>query len=217
MPRWPTPIFGISVWSVIWPKGAMDATLAQPPLEFAACNLLHAIEEELALRCQVGIVEGCREASGRAHGLAETRRDDDDEIRFLLLPGRRAEERPDDRYIPEPRHLGLPPGIVALQEARDREQCIPMALAERGFPAGHRPLEEGAVVDAAFDDGMRSACHLCGDCRASCAAGPGYAGPGRCSARTCRGSRCRAAGSPPGASQNVRRRRALPNFDSRVC
>ena len=40
---------------------------------------------------------------------------------------------------------------------------VPTALAERGPPAWHRPLEEGTVVDAAFDDGVRSARHLGGD------------------------------------------------------
>lgn len=41
----------------------------------------------------------------------------------------------------------------------------PTAALERGSPAWHRPLEEGAVVDAALDDGVRGARHLRGDGR----------------------------------------------------
>src|SRR6056297_3658761 len=49
-------------------------------------------------------------------------------------------------------------------------RCVSTALSERGPPAWPRPLEEGAVVDAAFDDRMRGAGHLCGDRRERLAA-----------------------------------------------
>lgn len=49
-------------------------------------------------------------------------------------------------------------------------RSVPTALSERGPPAWHRPLEEGTVIDAAFDDRMRSACHLGGDRRERLAA-----------------------------------------------
>jgi hypothetical protein len=36
-------------------------------------------------------------------------------------------------------------------------RCALMALAERGSPAWHPPLEEGPIIKTAFDDGVRGA------------------------------------------------------------
>ena len=129
--------------------GARD--LFAPELSDASCSVIQAAfavkEAVLTMSRTLGPPARPRPSSTRDPKPGEVRR-----------IGKGPGGAPVGRFPDEPEHY-----------PRDRDAC-PVALSERGSPAWHRPLEDGAVVDAAFDDGVRGARHLGSDRRERLAA-----------------------------------------------
>ena len=91
--------------------------------------LLHfrlAHQEEVDVIGRQPRIERRYETLAGHHRRDEPRRHDDDQIRLLLLVGRAAEQRAEDRHRTNPRHLRKVAGILAGQKPRDRE-ALPIA------------------------------------------------------------------------------------------